>query len=50
VKIEEANRRDTLRDGETLDDTRPLQGQSPYLINTGLVYETENDLRVGAFF
>jgi len=47
---EEANRRDTLRDGETLDDTRPLQGQSPYLINTGLVYETENDLRVGAFF
>jgi outer membrane receptor for ferrienterochelin and colicin len=47
---EEANRRDTLRDGETLDDTRPLQGQSPYLINAGLVYETENDLRVGAFF
>ncbi|GAK74423.1 TonB-dependent receptor [Nonlabens ulvanivorans] len=47
---EENNRRDTLRDGQTLDDTRPLQGQSPYLVNAGLVYETESDLRIGAFF
>jgi len=47
---EEANRIDTLRDGQTLDDTRPLQGQSPYLINAGLVYETEDDLRIGTFF
>jgi outer membrane receptor for ferrienterochelin and colicin len=47
---EEANRRDTLRDGETLDDTRPLQGQSPYLVNAGLVYESENNFRIGAFF
>ncbi|WP_405370445.1 TonB-dependent receptor domain-containing protein [Nonlabens sp. Asnod2-A12] len=47
---EEANRTATLRDGQTLDDTRPLQGQSPYLVNAGLVYETENSLRVGAFF
>jgi TonB-dependent receptor len=47
---EENNRRDTLREGQTLEDTRPLQGQSPYLINAGLVYETESNIRVGAFF
>src|SRR5690606_29253248 len=27
-----------LRDGEDFDGTRPLQGQSPYLINTGINY------------
>jgi TonB-dependent receptor len=47
---EENNRRDTLREGQTLEDTRPLQGQSPYLVNAGLNYETESNLRIGAFF
>ncbi|MGB3592092.1 MAG: outer membrane beta-barrel protein [Nonlabens sp.] len=47
---EEENRRDTLRDGQQLEDDRPLQGQSPYLINAGLVYENESELRLGAFF
>jgi TonB-dependent receptor len=47
---EEANRRATLRDGQTLEDTRPLQGQSPYLVNAGLIYENQQELRVGAFF
>lgn len=47
---EEANRRATLRTGETLADTRPLQGQSPYIVNAGLLYETEENLQVGAFF
>ncbi len=31
-------RRLNLRDGETLSNTRELQGQSPYLVNAGLTY------------
>lgn len=31
-------RRLSLRDGESLEDTRDLQGQSPYLVNAGLTY------------
>lgn len=30
------------RDGETIDDTRALQGQSPYLINTGFTYNNDS--------
>ena len=30
-----------LREGETLGDSRPLQGQSPYLINAGLDYNNQ---------
>lgn len=29
------------RDNETIKDTRALQGQSPFLVNTGLSYENE---------
>ncbi|RDK88302.1 TonB-dependent receptor [Marinirhabdus gelatinilytica] len=38
---EREGRLDNLREGETLDDTRQLQGQSPFLINLGLNYEDE---------
>jgi len=31
-----------LRTGETMKDTRPLQGQSPYLINVGLSYNNSD--------
>lgn len=40
-----------LRDGETLGNSRELQGQSPFLINTGLNYEgQENGLQFGLFY
>lgn len=46
-----ANRRLFAREGETIDDTRQLQGQSPYLINAGLNYNnTNNGLEVGLFY
>ncbi len=35
-------RQRTAREGENVDDTRELQGQSPYLVNAGITYETEN--------
>lgn len=34
-------RQRTARTGETVDDTRELQGQSPYLVNAGITYQTE---------
>ena len=40
---EEAARRDNLRDGETLDDFRPLQGQSPLLLNIGINYDNDTN-------
>lgn len=33
------------RDGQTIDDERDLQGQSPYLINVGLRYD-DNEKRL----
>lgn len=40
-----------LRDGQTLGNDRELQGQSPFLINTGLNYEgEENSLQIGLFY
>lgn len=39
------------RDGETIDDTRQLQGQSPYLINVGLNYNNrESGFESGVFY
>ena len=38
-----------LRNGESLDGKRQLQGQSPYLINTSIDYKNEN-LRAGLYF
>ena len=49
---EEYNRRlDNARDGESIEDTRDLQGQSPYLINAGLDYSLDDDaFRAGLFY
>ncbi|NHF58662.1 TonB-dependent receptor plug domain-containing protein [Flavobacteriaceae bacterium TP-CH-4] len=48
---EEDARRDNLREGETLDDNRQLQGQSPYLINFGVNYDNEdNGWQAGLFY
>ena len=47
---ERANREDNLRDGEVLDDTRPLQGQSPYLVNFGIDYSNDKGWNAGFFY
>ncbi len=47
---EREGRLDNLREGETLDDTRQLQGQSPYLINVGLNYDNEDTGWQGGLF
>ncbi len=40
-----------LRDNQTLENDRELQGQSPFLINAGLNYEgDENGFQMGLFF
>ena len=40
-----------LREGETLGNSRPLQGQSPYLINVGLNYGNSlKGLQFGLFY
>lgn len=45
------SRRTFARDGETIKDTRGLQGQSPYLINAGLSYDNrELGLETGVFY
>lgn len=39
------------REGEKISDTRALQGQSPYLINTGILYNNEElGLETGLFY
>ncbi|MFB5946054.1 TonB-dependent receptor [Albibacterium profundi] len=39
------------RDGEEVEDTRKLQGQSPYLINTGLAYnDIDRGVETGFFY
>ena len=49
---DEFNRRvNAARDGEHVENERELQGQSPYLINTGLNYtDSEIGLQTGIFF
>ena len=40
-----------LREGQTIGSSRPLQGQSPYLINTGLDYNNqEKNVQIGLYF
>ena len=40
-----------LREGETLGTSRQLQGQSPYLINTGIDYnQTEKGIQAGLYY
>lgn len=40
---EEAARMDNLRTGETLDNYRQLQGQSPLLLNVGVAYDNDEN-------
>jgi TonB-dependent receptor len=47
---ERAGRLDNLREGETLDDNRQLQGQSPYLLNVGFNYTLEDSGWNGGLF
>ena len=49
---DEYNRRiNAARDGESIDNKRELQGQSPFLINAGLNYTDANiGLQTGLFF
>lgn len=45
------SRTNNLRDGEAIEDTRVMQGQSPYLINAGLSYEgLNNGVEAGLFY
>ena len=45
------SRQQFARDGEVIDDTRELQGQSPYLINVGLNYNNlDLGLETGMFY
>ncbi len=43
-------RRLSLRDGESLSDTREMQGQSPYLINFGLNYANDNGWQTSLYY
>ncbi len=44
-------RQSNARPGETIDDTRNLQGQSPFLINAGFDYDNdEKGFRAGLFY
>jgi outer membrane receptor protein involved in Fe transport len=52
MNIDEYNRRVlAARNGESIKNTRDLQGQSPYLINSGLNYiNPDTGLQTGLFF
>lgn len=47
---EEDARRDNLRIGETLEDNRKLQGQSPLLVNFGIDYDNDETGWQGGLF
>lgn len=45
------SRQQFARDGQVIDDTRELQGQSPFLVNIGLNYNNTNlGLETGMFY
>ncbi|EPR70085.1 TonB-dependent receptor [Winogradskyella psychrotolerans RS-3] len=45
------SRQQFARDGETIDDTRELQGQSPFLVNVGLNYNNaDSGFETGVFY
>lgn len=45
------SRQTFARDGEVIDDTRELQGQSPFLVNAGLNYNNQSiGLETGVFY
>lgn len=39
-----------LRSGENLKSYRDMQGQSPFIINTGMIYQNDNEYEVGLFY
>lgn len=47
---ERIGREGQARIGETIDDTRQMQGQSPYLINAGLTYKTPKGWETGLYY
>jgi hypothetical protein len=50
-EIEFNSRQLSAREGETIEDIRVLQGQSPYLINVGFNYKGENNgWQTGLFY
>lgn len=51
VEQERVFRENTARAGEDIGDGRELQGQSPFLVNAGLTYETEeSEWKTGLFY
>ncbi|WP_339901683.1 TonB-dependent receptor [uncultured Cyclobacterium sp.] len=54
IKMSEAELRSralTAREGETIDDTRDMSGQAPYIINTGLSYNNYvSGIEAGIFY
>ena len=48
--VEFESRKNNARDGETIDRYRDLQGQSPYLINTAVEYQTADNNLFGSLF
>lgn len=49
--IEESSRERFKRDGETIDDTREMAGQAPYVINLGVTYNNyDRGIRAGLFY
>ncbi len=49
-KTEFDARVESKRDGETINETRDMAGQAPYLINAGLSYKSPSGLDAGLFF
>lgn len=47
---EYAQRLANARVGETIENTRDLQGQSPFLINVGVDYDNNEGFRAGLFY
>ena len=48
--VEFESRKNNAREGQTIDRYRDLQGQSPYLINTAVEYETLDNDFIGSLF
>lgn len=51
TEIEFNSRKGYEKDGETIENTRAMAGQSPYVINTGITYKnTEKAIQAGLFY
>lgn len=49
-EVEKADRETNKRTDETVEDFRVMQGQSPYLVNAGLNYQSEDQAWEGGLF